>query len=139
MLKKSRALCLIEILVYIASFATLTLLIFGYFSKTQNRLLLESVAQDNIIKKNIIQDLINRDLYSASKDPMDWDRGNFVFKKNMLNNEGVSYPVCVGYTFCKDGVRRLEGDYNFVIHKWTKKITSVVSNSYFARQDFYEK
>ncbi|MCF7800045.1 type II secretion system GspH family protein [Candidatus Babeliales bacterium] len=125
-----KAFSLIELLLYIASVSVFSLLILNYFSSVQNKLIIDSKKDDLIIQNSIVLDLLRRDLYSASWDLNDWDEQNFVFRKKLLDGSGKFYMTCIGFSFDKNGTKRIEGEYNFVTHKWLKKTSSIINYNF---------
>jgi type II secretory pathway component PulJ len=122
-----RAFTFIELLIYLSSMAFLATIVFSFFLSTQNRISILSKQSENEIRAFIATDLMRRDLMSASSNPVDWNLQDKVFKKNVLDKNSYEKILCVGFKADKDGLKRLEGDYDFSAQKWRKKITSRVN------------
>lgn len=118
---------LIELLLYIGSVSVFSLLILSHFSSIQNKIIFDRKKDDLIIQNSTVLDLLRRDLYSASWDLNDWDEQNFVFRKNLLDASGKFHTTCTGYSFDKNGIKRIEGEYNFSTHSWLKKVSSIIN------------
>jgi hypothetical protein len=124
------AFTLIELLIYIASFAFFSIIVFGFFVQTHKKILLDSVQNEKMIRGNITLDLLKRDLMCASADKIDWDMQNFVFRKTVLDKNGVACPVCISWALQDGTLIRAEGEYSFVTKTWKNKILSKVQNNF---------
>ena len=129
MLKKLKAFTLIELLIYIASFSFLAVVAFGFLIQTQQQISSKVFQTEQLIRNSIALDLIKRDLMSASLDKSDWDKQNYVFRKIFLSKKGLPRAVCVGWQVNDDGLSRLEGIYDFILHKWVRKVVSRVNQN----------
>jgi len=125
-----KAFSLIELFLYVGGASFFAILILSHFSSIQNKIIIDNKKNDLIIKNSIVLDLLRRDLYSASWNLQDWDEQNFVFRKKLLDKSGQEYVVCVGYSFDKNGIKRIEGEYNFITKNWLKKISSVINYNF---------
>ncbi len=124
------AFTLIELLIYLVSFSFFAILAFGFLVQTQRKIFADATKNEKIVRQAIAIDLLKRDFVCASADKSDWDPQNFVFRKTVLNKNGFSFPICVSWQTTKDGLLRIEGDYNFVLKKWIRKIVSKVNNDF---------
>ncbi len=129
MLKNAKAFTLIELLIYIASFSFLAVVAFGFLIQTQQKISSKVFQSEQIIRNSIALDLLKRDLISASLDKSDWDLPNCVFRKIFLSKKGLPRAVCVGWQVADDGLLRLEGTYDFILHKWVRKVVSRVNQN----------
>jgi len=124
--KLNKAFTLIEISIYMALLAFLVTILFGFLNKTQKNLAESAKGCEQFVRLSTALDLLKRDLASASNIIADWDVQNFVFKKLMLNSKNENINKIVGWQILKQGLCRIEGEYDFVRKKWGKRIISFV-------------
>lgn len=131
LIKKSlnSAFTLIELLIYIASFTFFSIVVFSFLIQAQKKMFFNSVQNEKLIRNNISLDLLKRDLICAGKNKFDWDVQNFVFRKTVLDKNGVTCPTCIGWKLQDDTLIRMEGEYDFVIKAWKNKVSSRVQNN----------
>ena len=129
MIENTRAFTLIELLIYIISFSFLAVVAFGFLIQTQQKISSKIFQTEQIIRNSVALDLLKRDLMSASLDKSDWDTQNYVFRKIFLSKKGLPCAVCVGWQATDDGLLRIEGAYDFSLHKWIRKIESRVNQN----------
>lgn len=126
MIKK--AFTLIELSTYLAVFSFFIFLVFSFFRQTQNAIFLNLKDKEKIVRNFIAIDLLKRDLICASSNKCDWDLKNFVFKKNYLDKKNEKKSICIGWKAeNKNGLSRIEGQYDFILKKWGHKIISPVN------------
>jgi type II secretory pathway component PulJ len=121
-----KAFTLIELLIYMFAFAFFAVLAFGFLLRTQQKIFYFSNQNEKLIRANLALDLLKRDLLCASFSKSDWDLQGCIFKKTVLNKDGVACPISIGWNFDSDSVSRIEGEYDFVNKKWRNKILSKV-------------
>lgn len=130
MLKKvcKRGFTIIELLIYMVAFSGFTILLFSFLITTHKNIFKEFCKNEKIIKNSTALELLERDLISASTNIVNWDVKNFVFNQQIMDKNGNAVNCSVGWKSGVIGLKRFEGEYNFLLKKWNKKITSVVAN-----------
>lgn len=124
MLITKKAFTLIELMIYVVLFSFVSLLIFGFLRYCNTVLVQTTKRNEQIIRTSLVYDILKRDLLCASCNAIDWDMDNMVFKKTGQARDGKAVYACVGWQFRKDGVFRIQGEYDFIQKKWKKRKSS---------------
>jgi len=115
-----RGFTLLELLIYLSLFSFFAVLLFGFFLDVHKNLEKSQKNNSNAISVQVALGLLKRDLLCASGLVKDWDFNQNVFKKKILNKNGLPAEISIGYTIDKKGMIRKEGYYDFKNGRWTQ-------------------
>ena len=82
------------------------------------------MQRDSCVKHMIIQQLVYRDLVSASPIATEWDRGKLRFKKYSLSSRSKRLSHWVEWLVEGDTIRRIYGIWDQGSRQWSKKNSS---------------
>ncbi len=125
--KQALAFTLIELMIYLALLAGLSLLVFGFAARTYRFMLERASAQQCFIRSVVTSDLVRRDLQIASPWLTDWGMPRNTFKQLTMTSDGKPIELWVGYNVDDKGLKRREGVYLPATGTWSECSISLVN------------
>ncbi len=122
-----RAFTLIELMIYLALLATLSLFVFSFSARTYRFIIDGTRAQQVFVRSVVTGDLIRRDLQIASPWPADWCVTKNIFKQLTMNASGNPIELWVGYEVDDKGLKRREGVYCPTTGTWSECSVALVN------------
>ncbi|MFH1461420.1 MAG: prepilin-type N-terminal cleavage/methylation domain-containing protein [bacterium] len=114
---KKNGFSLFELVIYLVIFSIFSLLSFGFLSEMYKKFFNQMEENKSLMRKNIVFDLLKRDLICAISKTLYWDEKSFVFRKIDVSGKITD----ISWQMRKDGVYRLIGQYDFINKIWFKK------------------
>lgn len=124
-MEKKEAFLLVELVIYLSLVSILSLTLFSFFSSVEQYSNFVCYFSDKLIRQELLFDLVSRDMLSASNKIYDWDKKNLIFKQYIINQNGDTKSLCVGFDFKNNKINRVEGIYDFQKRLWQNKKTSL--------------
>jgi type II secretory pathway component PulJ len=120
---KKNAFSLLELMIYLGLGLLFSTILFSCFTTFQIYFTQQTIFYDKTIRTLLALDLVKRDLMSASTRAEDWSPSG-IFAKETLNQKNNEQTLSVYWSIKKNRLQRIEGAYNHVQKKWSKKKTS---------------
>lgn len=114
---KRNGFSLFELVVYLAIFSLFSFLSFNFLSEVYKKFFDQMKENKLLIRRNIIFDLLKRDMLCAISKISYWDEKDFVFRQ--VDIKGKIRDI--SWQMRTDGVYRLMGIYDFAKKIWLKK------------------
>jgi len=121
---------LVELVIYVSLFMSFSLVVFHLLGSIIHDLGKSRQVCSLKLKNALAIDVVRRDVLSASMDPAHWDKEDFVFRQQTINQKGRRRVVDIGFAVKKGKLYRSSGVYDFKKKHWVKRFISLVGGSF---------
>jgi len=125
---RQSAFSLLEVVIYLSLFSVVVLILGRFALDTRVFMTTLDKSLEHTVQEHLFLDVLRRDLVSASPYEKEWGKHDFVFRKRMVDNQGIMFFSDIGYVVKKQALLRFEGRYDFAAASWINKTTSLLFN-----------